>query len=66
MEAGKVTNNKMRMKQVAFELDRYYKEAKKLIIDNRKYLDLITEALMEKETITQREIKKIFERVSVA
>ena len=43
-----------------------YKEAKKLIIDNRKYLDLITEALMEKETITQREIKKIFERVSVA
>ena len=56
----------MRMKQVAFELDRYYKEAKKLIIDNRKYLDLITEALMEKETITQREIKKIFERVSVA
>ena len=41
------------------ELNRYYKIAKKILIENREFLDKIANALMEKKTIRFKEIAEI-------
>ena len=46
-------------KVIAMEMDKYYQQAKKLLADNRAFLDKVTEALLEKKTLTQKEIKEI-------
>ena len=50
----------LRIRYTAFELDKYYKDVKELIVKNRQYLDAIIRELLEKETLTQRELKILF------
>ncbi|MCR5605059.1 MAG: AAA family ATPase [Lachnospiraceae bacterium] len=45
--------------RMTHELERYYKKAKKIIIENRGFFDDIADALLEKRTITFRDIEKI-------
>lgn len=44
---------------VASEVDRLYKQAKKIIVENRTFLDAVVSALIEKETITYRDLQEI-------
>ena len=41
------------------ELDRYYMQAKKIIADNRAFFDALVQALVEKKTLTSKDIKQI-------
>ena len=47
---------------VASEMERYYLEAKRLIAENRGFFDEMAEALMEKTTLTYKDIQKIREK----
>ncbi|MBR5177530.1 MAG: AAA family ATPase [Lachnospiraceae bacterium] len=49
---------------IAQEMERYYRQAKQIIAENRELLDTLTRELMEKKTLTYREIKIIREKVS--
>jgi ATP-dependent Zn proteases len=40
-------------------MNKYYQRAKKLVSENREFLDKVTDALLEKRTLTQGEIKRI-------
>ena len=44
---------------VALEMERYYLRAKKILIENRAFLDALAEALLEKKTLLGSEIRKI-------
>ncbi len=44
---------------IATEMERYYKMAKKMILDNRGFLDEMVERLMEQNTVTYREMQTI-------
>ena len=46
------------------ELDRYYIQAKKIILENRAFFDALVRALMEKKTLTAKDIAKIKSSVS--
>lgn len=48
-----------RDRMVAEEMDRYYRRAKQIIAENRTFLDMLTQELVEKKTITQKDIKSI-------
>ena len=48
-----------------FECEKYYKMAKKILIENREFLDKIAHELMEKETILQSDIKRIKESCTI-
>ena len=48
---------------VALEINKYYQRAKKLLSENRVFLDKVTDALLEKRTLTQAEIKRIRESI---
>ncbi len=41
------------------EMERYYSEAKKILVENRDFLDAVANALFEKLTLTQKDIKAI-------
>ncbi len=41
------------------EIERYYQQAKKIIIDNREYLDKLTDSLVEKKTLLFGDIQNI-------
>ena len=41
------------------ELDRYYIQAKKIITENRVFFDKLVSTLMEKKTLTSKDIAKI-------
>ena len=41
------------------EMDKFYQIAKKTIIENRAFLDAIVEELLEKQTLTGRDIARI-------
>lgn len=41
------------------EIEKYYQEAKKLLIDNREFLDKVAEKLVENETLTCKDIYEI-------
>lgn len=45
--------------QVASEIERYYAEARKILIKNRDFLDKLAAALVEKKTVIARDIKAI-------
>lgn len=47
---------------MASEVTRYYQIAKQIIIENRAFLDAVTEALMDHKTVTFREMQGIRER----
>ena len=44
---------------VASEIERFYKLTKKLLIENRSFMEAIVEALMERQTLTFNEIQAI-------
>ena len=44
---------------VAKEVNRYYQQAKRILIENREFLDKLADALMEKKTLLQKDIKEI-------
>ena len=45
--------------QLAFEMETFYKKAKKILIDNREFLDKVATALMNKDILTSVEIQAI-------
>ena len=45
--------------QLAIEMENFYKKAKKILIDNREFLDKLATALIEKDILTSVEIEKI-------
>ncbi len=53
-----------RDRMVAEEMDRYYRQAKQIIVDNRELLDLIVKELLEKKTLTHKDITEIRTRVA--
>ena len=44
---------------VAKEVNRYYQQAKRVLVENREFLYKLTDALMEKKTLLQKDIKEI-------
>lgn len=48
---------------IASELERLYRQAKKIIIENRDFLDAVTRELVEKKTITYRDMQGIRSRL---
>ena len=62
-ERGRSSNytldNKNRL--IAYELEKYYQVAKRIIAENREFLDAIVSALIEHKTITYREMQRIRE-----
>lgn len=46
---------------IGMEMEHYYQTAKKLLAENREFFDSIVEALMEKTTLTYKEIQEIRE-----
>lgn len=45
--------------QVVSEIERYYAEARKILIENREFLDRLAAALAEKKTVIARDIRAI-------
>ena len=60
-ESGDASENLRAKKEqlVALEMNKYYQRAKKLVSENREFLDKVTDALLKKRTLTQGEIKRI-------
>ena len=52
-----------RERVVAQEMERYYTQAKELLSDNMPFVNAVAQALMEKETLTQADIRAIRERL---
>ena len=48
-------------RKIYCEIERYYQMAKKLLIQNREFLDKIATALIEKETIITQDVQRIKE-----
>ena len=46
---------------VEMEMDRYYREAKRILIEHRGLLEAIHDELMVKKTLTFRDIERIRE-----
>lgn len=44
---------------IASEINRYYQIAKKIIVENRPFIDAVTEALLDHKTVTYREMQRI-------
>ena len=44
---------------VSKEVNRYYQQTKRILVENREFLDKLAEALMEKKTLLQKDIKEI-------
>ncbi len=45
--------------QLSFEIEKFYQKAKKILIDNREFLDKLATALMNKDILTSAEIQTI-------
>ncbi len=58
---GDASENLLAKKEqlMALEMNKYYQHTKKLLSENRVFLDKVTDALLEKRTLTQAEIKRI-------
>ena len=50
---------------IAKEMDKYYRESKTILTQNRELLDLIVEALMEKKTIMYKDIALLREKAAL-
>ena len=61
MQTHNVSNDLLsrREMQMSVELERFYQTAKKLLIDNREFLDKLATALMNKDILTGVEIQAI-------
>lgn len=44
---------------VSYEMERYYQQAKKIIAENRSYLDAIAKELFEKKVLLSRDIQRL-------
>ena len=44
---------------VASEVNRYYQIAKRIIVENRTFIDAVTKALLDHKTVTMREMQEI-------
>lgn len=44
---------------ITYEMERYYKKAKKLIIDNRDYLDSVAKELYDKKVLLAKDIQRL-------
>ena len=55
--SGYLLEKKDRLK--AAEIDRYYRMAKRIMAENRAFLDALAAALVERKTVTWREIREI-------
>ncbi len=47
---------------IAAQMTSLYQQSKKILMENRVFLDKVIEALLEKKTLSQRDIKKIRDR----
>ena len=45
--------------QIYSEMDRYYHETKRMLIQNREFLDKVVQSLCEKDVLTGEELQKI-------
>lgn len=50
---------------VAAEMEKYYQTAKRLLIENRSFLDTVVAALIEKQTLTCEDIRRIREEKGI-
>lgn len=48
------------------ELEKYYKKTQKIILDNRNFHEALTKALVEKKTLTQKDIIRIKQSLKIA
>ena len=44
---------------ISYEMEKFYRKAKKLIIDNRPYLDRLAKELAEKKVLTYKRVKEL-------
>ena len=44
-------------------IERYYQIAKRIIVENRAFVDVVTEALLDHKTVTMREMQEIKKRI---
>ncbi len=49
---------------IASEIERYYQTAKRIIIENRSFLEAVAAALLEHKTVTYREMQRIKEKIA--
>ena len=50
--------------RMTYEIERFYAQAKKILVDNRAFLDAVAKALVEKKTLVSSDIQKIKESVA--
>ena len=62
---GSIHVSENRDRLVAQELTKYYQTAKKILIDNRSFLDAVVDGLMKKKTLTCNEIQEIRDKVGM-
>ena len=55
--SGYVSENRDRL--MASEVKRYYQIAKRIIVENRPFIDAVIEALMDHKIVTYREMQRI-------
>lgn len=48
---------------VAQEMERYYRRAKKILVENRNFLDKLVAELLERKTLSQKDIKELRARL---
>ena len=60
--SGFLLENKDRA--VSREMDKYYRQAKQIIVENRALLDIITQELIEKKTLTHKDIKMLRAKIA--
>ena len=46
-------------KRIASDIDQYYEQAKRILAENRKFLDALANALILKKTLRAKDIKAI-------
>ena len=51
--------------QISLEISRYYQEAKKILVENREFLDELAKALVEKQTLRAKDIKNIKQKLNI-
>ena len=52
--------------RITYELERYYRQARQIIVENRTFLDAVTDALIAKRTLTFKDIAEIRDRIEDA
>lgn len=48
-----------RMNYITCEMERYYQQAKKIVIENRKYLDSLAKELFDKKVLLARDVQRL-------